>query len=76
MTIDRHDLTGKILPPNERFDVVIVGAGGSIALGLLSGGRARSGETLIASSPTRNQHTSVSVVAPHFYDPEGARYRD
>ena len=75
MTIDVNDRTGKILQPNERFDVV-VGAGGSIALGLLSGGRARSGETLIASSPTRNQHTSVSVVAPHFYDPEGARYRD
>ena len=75
MTIDLDDWTGKILQPNERFDVV-VGAGGSIALGLLNGGRARSGETLIASSPTRNQHTHVRVIEPHFYDPEGARYRD
>ncbi len=53
-----------------------VNAGGSIALALLSGGRTRGGETLIASSPTRNQHTQVRVIAPHFYDPEGARYRD
>ena len=74
MTIDTYDLTGKIVPPSERFDVV--GAGGSIALGLLNGGRAHSGETFIASLPTRNQHTPVRVVAPHFYDPEGARYRD
>ena len=50
--------------------------GGSIALGLLEGGFARQGEELIASSPTRNQSALVVVVAPHFYDPAGERYRD
>jgi glycine cleavage system aminomethyltransferase T/NADPH-dependent 2,4-dienoyl-CoA reductase/sulfur reductase-like enzyme len=50
--------------------------GGSIALGLLEGGFARTGEELIASSPTRGQEARVRVVAPHFYDPAGERYRD
>ena len=49
---------------------------GAVALGLLRGGRARLGETLIASSPTRGQNVRVSVVDPVFYDPEGTRYRD
>ena len=50
--------------------------GGSIALALLAGGRARSGEVLRASSPTRGLVVQVRVVEPHFYDPAGARYRD
>ncbi|MEO7787333.1 MAG: glycine cleavage T C-terminal barrel domain-containing protein, partial [Sphingomicrobium sp.] len=50
--------------------------GGSIALGLLEGGFARAGEELLASSPTRGQEARVKVVAPHFYDPAGERYRD
>ena len=50
--------------------------GGSIALGLLEGGFARLGEELLASSPTRKQQARVRVVAPHFYDPAGERYRD
>jgi methylglutamate dehydrogenase subunit C len=50
--------------------------GGSIALGQLKGGFARTGEELIATSPTRNQHAKVRVVAPHFYDAAGERYRD
>ena len=50
--------------------------GGSIALALLAGGRARSGEVLRASSPTRGQVVQVRVIEPHFYDPAGARYRD
>ena len=50
--------------------------GGSIALGLLEGGFARLGEELLASSPTREQQARVRVVAPHFYDPAGERYRD
>ena len=53
-----------------------VNEGGSIALALLNGGRERAGETLIASSPTRGQAVNVRVVEPHFYDPEGTRYRD
>ena len=51
-------------------------AGGSIALAHLKGGFARHGEELIASSPTRNQSARVRVVAPHFYDDNGERYRD
>ena len=49
---------------------------GAIGLGLLAGGRARLGETLLASSPTRSQSARVTVTAPVFYDAEGARYRD
>jgi methylglutamate dehydrogenase subunit C len=50
--------------------------GGSIALGQLEGGFARGGEELIATSPTRGQKARVRVVAPHFYDAAGERYRD
>ena len=50
--------------------------GGSIALGQLTDGFARHGEELIATSPTRGQKAMVRVVAPHFYDIAGARYRD
>jgi methylglutamate dehydrogenase subunit C len=50
--------------------------GGSIALGQLEGGFARAGEELIATSPTRGQKARVRVVAPHFYDEAGERYRD
>jgi methylglutamate dehydrogenase subunit C len=50
--------------------------GGSIALGQLEGGFARTGEELIATSPTRGQTARVRVVAPHFYDTRGERYRD
>ena len=50
--------------------------GGSIALAQLADGFARAGEELVATSPTRDQHARVRVVAPHFYDTAGARYRD
>jgi sarcosine oxidase subunit alpha len=50
--------------------------GGSVALGQLSDGFARHGEELIATSPTRGQKARVRVVAPHFYDAAGERYRD
>ena len=50
--------------------------GGSIALGVLTDGFSRHGEELIASSPTRGQKARVRVVAPHFYDAGGERYRD
>jgi sarcosine oxidase subunit alpha len=50
--------------------------GGSIALGQLTDGFARHGEELIATSPTRGQMARVRVVAPHFYDTAGERYRD
>ena len=50
--------------------------GGPIALGHLLGGGLRHGEELIATSPTRGQRARVRVVAPHFYDLGGERYRD
>ena len=50
--------------------------GGSIALGLLANGFVRKEEELIATSPTRGQTARVRVVAPHFYDDAGDRYRD
>jgi sarcosine oxidase subunit alpha len=49
---------------------------GDVALGLLADGSGRLGETLTASSPTRGRTARVRVVAPHFHDPDGARYRD
>jgi sarcosine oxidase subunit alpha len=45
--------------------------GRSIALAMVSGGRARIGETLYAA--TVEGDISVEVTAPIFYDPEGAR---
>jgi methylglutamate dehydrogenase subunit C len=50
--------------------------GGSIALAQLEGGFARMGDELVATSPTRRLQARVRVVAPHFYDAAGARYRD
>ncbi len=50
--------------------------GGSVGLGQLIDGFARHGEELIATSPTRGQKARVRVVAPHFYDAAGERYRD
>lgn len=49
---------------------------GGAALALLAGGMAREGETLLATSPTRDRHVRVTVTAPVFHDPDGARYRD
>ncbi len=53
-----------------------VDEGGAIALAQLMDGFAREGEELIATSPTRGQQARVRVVAPHFYDIAGERYRD
>jgi sarcosine oxidase subunit alpha len=75
---------GSMLVPNEgaspqghvsaaAFRIV---EGGSVALGQLVDGFSRHGEILIASSPTRGQKARVRIVAPHFYDPAGERYRD
>ena len=50
--------------------------GGSIALGQLLNGFNRHGEEMIATSPTRGKRARVRVVAPHFYDAGGVRYRD
>ena len=49
---------------------------GAVALGLLRDGRERMGEALTAWSPTRRKRVGVTVTAPIFHDPQGARYRD
>ena len=45
--------------------------GRSIALAMVSGGRARMGETLYVPMPQGD--IAVTVTSPVFYDPEGAR---
>jgi sarcosine oxidase subunit alpha len=45
--------------------------GRSIALAMVSGGRARIGETLYVPMPEGD--IAVTVTSPVFYDPEGAR---
>nr|WP_309503688.1 2Fe-2S iron-sulfur cluster-binding protein [uncultured Roseovarius sp.] len=47
--------------------------GHSIALAFLVNGQARVGETLWVVSPLAETSVEVEVVAPHFYDPDGAR---
>ena len=47
----------------------------SIALALLSGGRARHGEALWAVSPLADAKVQVSVGPPCFIDPDGERLR-
>ena len=51
MTIDRHDLTGKILPPGERFDVVVVGAGEAGAAAAIEAAKAGKSVLLIGENP-------------------------
>ncbi len=53
----------------------VLGQGG-VALALLAGGLARTGEQWLATSPTRGSTVPVRVTAPLFHDPEGTRYRD
>lgn len=47
----------------------------SIGLGFIKNGSQRYGETVIAADPLRNNHQRVTIVSPHFIDPEGARLR-
>ena len=49
--------------------------GGPIGLGILTNGRARMGERLIAASPLTDTFVEVEVCAPVFIDPEGERLR-
>lgn len=71
MTAAGQPVIGHVTSAGER-----VVSGGAIALALVAGGRARLGESLLASSPTRGITAPVIVTAPHFYDEAGARYRD
>jgi sarcosine oxidase subunit alpha len=46
-----------------------------IALGLLSAGRARHGQQLVASSPLAGRNVPVIARSPIFFDPKGERLR-
>jgi sarcosine oxidase subunit alpha len=71
-------VTGEVASPHGHVSAAAfrILDGGSVALGQLTDGFARHGEELIATSPTRGQMARVRVVAPHFYDTAGERYRD
>ena len=46
-----------------------------IGLGFISGGKERMGQTVYARDFVRNHHVAVTVVSPHFFDPDGERLR-
>ncbi|WP_409432999.1 2Fe-2S iron-sulfur cluster-binding protein [Litorimonas sp. RW-G-Af-16] len=46
-----------------------------IGLGFLKNGKARMGDTLHAKDMLRGHDVKVTVVSPHFFDPEGGRLR-
>jgi methylglutamate dehydrogenase subunit C len=48
---------------------------GWVGLALLSAGRARKGETLLAASPIHGEETAVEITSPHHLDPENLRVR-
>lgn len=47
----------------------------SIGLGYIRCGQNRMGEQVVASSPLHNEQIAVTIVSPHFVDPEGVRLR-
>ncbi|WP_448950944.1 2Fe-2S iron-sulfur cluster-binding protein [Labrys neptuniae] len=49
---------------------------GFIGLALLRGGKGRLGERLHAADPVRGQACEVTIVAPHFVDPDNLRVKD
>jgi heterotetrameric sarcosine oxidase alpha subunit len=49
--------------------------GHSVALALLSGGRDRHGERIVAHDPVRGTVVQAQICNPVFYDPEGVRVR-
>jgi thioredoxin reductase len=51
MTVDAYDLTGKILPPRERFDVVIIGAGKTGTAAAIDAAKAGKAVLLIDENP-------------------------
>ena len=73
--IDEADRTGPVPVPmcghvTSSYHSACLGH--PVALALVTGGRARKGETLFAALPGR-EPLPVSVIAPTFYDPEGER---
>ena len=50
--------------------------GHSIGIGFIKGGKERIGEIVKAIDPLRNGELEVTVVSPHFVDPNGDRLRE
>ena len=48
---------------------------GWVGLALLSGGRQRVGERLVARSPVTDESVEVQILAAHMLDPENTRVR-
>jgi methylglutamate dehydrogenase subunit C len=48
---------------------------GWLGLALVENGRARHGETVVATSPVHGESVDCRIVSPHFVDPENARVR-
>ena len=49
--------------------------GSAIGLGFLANGAERLGEVIVAANPLQGQSVRLTVVSPHFVDPEGERLR-
>ena len=49
---------------------------GFIGLALLAGGKERIGTRLHAADPVRNEACDVTIVSPHFVDPDNLRVKD
>ncbi len=47
----------------------------SIGLGFIRHGQERMGDQVLASSPLHNEQIAVTIVSPHFVDPQGERLR-
>ncbi|SIO30265.1 sarcosine oxidase subunit alpha [Rhodovulum sp. ES.010] len=50
--------------------------GHGIGLGFVENGAERLGETVVAANPLEGETARLTIVSPHFIDPEGARLRD
>jgi thioredoxin reductase len=65
MMVDGHDLTGKIAPPEARYDVVVVGAGSAGTAAAIDAARAARSVLLIDENPVPPAMMGTDV--PLFY---------
>ena len=65
MTVDGHDLTGKIAPPETRYDVVVVGAGASGTAAAIDA--ARSGQSVLLIDENPLPPAMMGIDVPLFY---------
>lgn len=65
MTVDKYDLTGKILPPAERFEVVVVGAGAAGASAAIDAAQDGKAVLLIDENPVSG--SAMGTDTPLFF---------